>query len=192
MDKKKIISLISSIFIMVAAVVVLLALFTPYLEYHFWQEPNDNVVEFNKFKYTLFSAGLADEMSAHFLQFKERSWLMFMSDAMIIVGVLTIILTFALGVLEGLSFVPALNKFIKKFKNWFGLAVIIAGGLFLLISFIFFLGSNQVYKVGTSNSGYNVRQWKGSFGWWAIAVCSMLGGILAFRKGFKKFNIQEL
>ena len=160
--------------------------------YHFWQEPNDNIIEFHKFKYSLFSSDYAAEVSAHFLHFKTRSWLMFMSDAMIIIGVLTIIATFALGVLEGLSFVPALNEFIKKFKNWFGLAVIILGGLFLLVSFIFFLGSNQVYKIGTSNSGYNIRQWKGSFGWWAIAVCSMLGGILAFRKGFKKFNIASL
>lgn len=192
MDKKKIISLISSIFIMVAAVVVLLALFTPYLEYHLWVEPVDNVVEFNKFKYSLFSSSLANDMSDHFFHFKERAWLMFLSDAMIIIGIVTIVLTFILGLLEGLSFIPTLNGFIKKFKNWFGLAVIIVGGLFLLISFIFFLGSNQVYKIGTTNSGYNVRQWKGSFGWWAIGICSLLGGILAFRKGFKKFNVETL
>lgn len=192
MDKKKLFSLISSCFIIASAVVILLALFVPYMRYVFTEEAVDYHVNVHTFYYNLFDSGYAEELSNHFRKISSRDWLMLVSDIMIILGTTNIVLTAILGILEGLSFVSPLNAPIKKFKNWFGLGILILGGLFVLLSLTFFLFSNNVYKSGTPNSGYYINHFQGSFGWWFMAVCPILGGLLAFRKGFKKFNIQTV
>ena len=66
MDKKKLFSLISSCFIIASAVVILLALFVPYMRYVFTEEAVDYHVNVHIFYYNLFDSGYAEELSNHF------------------------------------------------------------------------------------------------------------------------------
>ena len=137
-----------------------------------------------KESFGMFDAEYVNRLSTHFRTYESRQWLMFISDALIVLSVVCIIATAILAVVEALSFA----KFNPvKIKKWFGLIVVILGSLLLVASFLFFVFSGNVYKdTATTTTGYTISSFTGHIGWYLVALCSMIAGLTAFLRKIKK------
>ena len=196
MESKKLKSLIATIFMLACGVIILLALVLPFYRYEIKHEEikmqgTNGLIYFTNRAMGIFSSDIPYNLSEHFTVFPERKFLLVFSDIMIVLGVICIIATAILAVIEALGFKKEINDKLLTFKKWFSLVLIIISGLFILISLIFFVFGNHTYKLDTGNSGYMIRQFKGHVGWWFIGVCSMVAAILGFRKGLYPLVVVE-
>ncbi len=178
-------NLVSTIFILVCGVLILLPLFLPFIQYSFSQEFIQNGQKMTITEsYGMFDADYVQRLSNHFRVYESRQWLMYCSDAVIILAVVCIVATAILALVEALSFAkfnPA------KIKKWYGLIVFIFGCLLLIASFLFFVFSGNVYKdSATTTTGYTISSFTGHIGWYLVALASIIAGLTAFLRKIKK------
>ena len=180
-------NLVSTIFILVCGVLILLPLFNfiPFFHYSLTGEftKGKEAMKITEW-YGIFDSQHLTLLSNHFRMYESRQWLMFVSDIVIVLSVVCIVATAILAVIEALSFAkfnPA------KIKKWYGLSVFILGCLLLLASFIFFVFSGNVYKdSSTTTTSYTVSGFTGHVGWYIVAVMSIVSGLIAFMRKIKK------
>lgn len=178
-------NLVSTITIIICGLLILLPLFLPFIHYSITSEfiKNGQKAYFEQ-SFGMFDARYVEELSNHFRNYQSRQWLMYVSDAVIILSVACIIATAILALVEVLSFAK-FNP--KKLKKYYGLIVFILGCLLLLASFIFFVFSGNVYKdTATTTTGYTVKEFTGHIGWYLVALMSIIGGLTAFLRKIKK------
>ncbi len=178
-------NLVTAIIIMACGALLLLPLFLPFFSYKL---DNEFIEGGPKIKES-YVLGLLDSdfprvLGNHFRNFTSRSWLLLVSDANIVVTLITIIVGISLAILEALQF--AKMKFYKT-KKWVGLALFVLGCLVLALSLVFFIFSSNVTKDAiTTTEGFTISAFHGHVGWYFVVFCSIIGGWLAFKRPIKK------
>ncbi len=178
-------NLIAAIVIMACGVLLLLPLFLPFLTYNLSSE---FILNKPKMKYSatvgLLDGDLVTLLGNHFRNFTSRKWLLLVSDANVIMSLVTIVAGLGLAVLEALQFAKIK---LDKIKKWYGLGVLICGCIVLTLSLLFFIFSSNVTKDATATTeGYTISAFKGHVGWYLIVLCSTIAGLIAFKRKIKK------
>ncbi len=182
MSKK---NLIATIVIMACGVLLILPLFLPFLSYKLTSE---FILNKPKIEYTatmgLLDSDMVTVLGNHFRNFSSRDWLLLISDANVIMSLITIFAGIGLAVMEALQFAKIK---LTKIKKWYGLGVLICGCLVLLLSLIFFIFSSNVTKdAAATTEGYTISAFSGHVGWYFIVICSITAGFISFLRKDKK------